>query len=105
MPYVSTHAITAPTRTEVDALPGVTVVEFGTAWCPHCIGAQPLLQAVLAARDDVRHIKIEDGPGQPLGRSFQVRLWPTLIVLRDGEALARVVRPTTREEIERALSQ
>jgi thioredoxin 1 len=38
--------------------------------------------------------KVEDGPGRPLGRSFKVKLWPTLIFLRDGAEVARVVRPT-----------
>ncbi len=104
MPYTATHAAHEPARADVDALPGVTVLEFGTPWCPHCIGAQPLLEAALSARDDVRHLKIEDGPGKPLGRSYRIKLWPSVLVLRDGVELARVVRPTSREEIDRALS-
>lgn len=104
MPYTAAHAAQEPARADVDALPGATVLEFGTPWCPHCIGAQPLLEAALSSRDDVRHLKIEDGPGKPLGRSFRIKLWPSVLVLRDGEELARVVRPTSQEEIERALS-
>ncbi len=104
MTYASKHLEHEPARADVDALPGVAVLEFGTPWCPHCIGAQPLLEAALSARDDVRHLKIEDGPGKPLGRSYRIKLWPSVLVLRDGEELARVVRPTSPEEIERALS-
>ena len=104
MPYTAAHAAQEPARADVDALPGATLLEFGTPWCPHCIGAQPLLEAALSSRDDVRHLKIEDGPGKPLGRSFRIKLWPSVLVLRDGEELARVVRPTSQEEIERALS-
>ena len=104
MPYTADHATQEPARADVDALPGLTVLEFGTAWCPHCIAAQPLLRAALAARDDVRHLKIEDGPGRPLGRSFAIKLWPSVLVLRDGVELTRVVRPTSQEEIERALA-
>lgn len=104
MPYTAAHAAQEPARADVDALPGATVLEFGTPWCPHCIGAQPLLEAALSSRDDVRHLKIEDGPGKPLGRSFRIKLWPSVLVLRDGEELARVVRPTSQEEIERTLS-
>ena len=104
MPYTVAHAAQEPARADVDALSGATVLEFGTPWCPHCIGAQPLLEAALSSRDDVRHLKIEDGPGKPLGRSFRIKLWPSVLVLRDGEELARVVRPTSQEEIERALS-
>lgn len=104
MPYVHRYADSEPARSDVDALAGITIIEFGAPWCPHCIAAQPLLEAVLAARDDMRHIKIEDGPGRPLGRSFRIKLWPSVLVLRDGMELVRVVRPTAQEDIERALA-
>lgn len=105
MPYSSHYLDREPERSDVDVLAGVTVLEFGAPWCPHCMAAQPLLEAVLAARDDVRHLKIEDGPGRLLGRSYRIKLWPSVLVLRDGEERARVVRPTTREEIERVLAE
>lgn len=104
VPYTAAHVDSVPTRAEIAALPGVTVLEFGTSWCPHCIAAQSLLQPVLDAREDVRHLKVEDGPGRRLGRLYGVLLWPTVIVLHDGEERARVVRPTTREQIEDALA-
>lgn len=105
MPYTAEHAVSEPARADVDALSGLTVLEFGTAWCPHCIGAQPLLREALAARDDVRHLKIEDGPGRPLGRSYRIKLWPSVLLLRDGVEVARVVRPTAREDVEALLAQ
>jgi thioredoxin 1 len=97
------YATTEPRREAVDALPGATLLEFGSPWCGHCRIAQPLLEAVLSARPDVRHLKIEDASGRRLGRSFQVKLWPTLVFLRDGREVARVVRPREAASIERAL--
>ncbi|EJO56563.1 thioredoxin family protein [Burkholderia multivorans] len=90
----------APTRAEVEALTGATVIEFGADWCGICAGAQPSIVASLAAHPEVRHLKIEDGPGRPLGRSFGVKLWPTLVFLRDGVEVARVVRPIDARQIE-----
>jgi thioredoxin 1 len=52
----------------------------------------------------VQHIKVADGRGQPLGRSFRVKLWPTLIVLRDGQEVGRLVRPSGRRAISELLS-
>ncbi|HEX6364377.1 MAG TPA: thioredoxin family protein [Albitalea sp.] len=99
------YSRTEPSRAEVDALPGTTVLEFGAPWCGICLGAQPAIASVLADHPEVRHLKIEDGPGRPLGRSFRVKLWPTLVVLRDGREIERLVRPLGREPIAEALAR
>ncbi|OQA34193.1 MAG: Thioredoxin [Betaproteobacteria bacterium ADurb.Bin341] len=88
-----------PARAEIDALPGATLLEFGTSWCGHCRAAQPLLEIALSGCAGLRHLKVEDGPGRSLGRSFRVKLWPTLIFLKDGVEQARLVRPQSAEDI------
>lgn len=93
MGFVADYAVDAPARSEVDALPGLVLLEFGTGWCGHCAAAAPHARRLLEARDEVRHLRIEDGPGRPLGRSFRVKLWPTFVLLRDGVEQARAVRP------------
>ncbi len=94
-----------PKRSEVDALPGAALLEFGTSWCGHCRRAQPLIAQALAAHPKVRHVKIEDASGRRLGRSFGVKLWPTLVFLKNGQELAKLVRPQSAEEIEQALAR
>ncbi|MGB4467344.1 MAG: thioredoxin family protein [Azovibrio sp.] len=99
------YATTQPERAEIDALPGLTLLEFGVAWCPHCQAAQAPLARALAGEPAIRHLKIEDGPGRPLGRSFRVKRWPTLILLQDGHEVARLERPTEAGAITAALRQ
>jgi thioredoxin 1 len=94
-----------PSRAEIDALPGGTMIEFGTAWCGWCRAAQPLIRAALARHRQVRHITIEDGRGRRLGRSFQVKLWPTLIFLKNGREVGRLVRPGKAAEIDAELDR
>ncbi len=94
-----------PTREEIDATGGSLVLEFGTAWCGHCQLAASAVETVLAEFPNVEHRKVEDGPGRRLGRSFRVKLWPTLVVLQDGVEVARVVRPTTPGEVRAAVEQ
>ena len=95
----------APTRDEVDRLAGPVVLDFGTNWCGYCKAARPLIEAAFPGREDVAHLRIEDGKGRPLGRSFGVKLWPTLVFLRDGEERARIVRPDDAQTVVMALAQ
>lgn len=91
-------------RADLDALPGVTALDFGTDACGYCQAAKPHIEAALVETPGVLHMKIEDGPGRPLGRSFDVKLWPTLVVLQDGIEVARVVRPADVAAVREALT-
>lgn len=87
------YAEKEPARAEVDALPGPTLLEFGSPWCGYCRRAQPLIAEAMAGHPQVRHVKIADASGRRLGRSFGVKLWPTLIFLSHGKELGRLIRP------------
>src|SRR5262245_42476591 len=82
-----------PARAEVDRLPGPVLVEFGAPWCPHCQAVQSVLRSLLKEFPAVHHIKVEDGKGRPLGRSFRVKVWPNLVFLRDGRVVTQLARP------------
>ncbi len=93
------------TREAVDQLPGATVLDFGTNWCGYCQTAEPIVDALMAERVNLTHIKVEDGKGRPLGRSYSIKQWPTLVFLANGQEIARIVRPTDKTEIADALEQ
>jgi thioredoxin 1 len=102
----------APARADIDALRGPALLEFGANWCGHCRATQAPLAEALAeglaqggANTALAHFKVEDGPGRALGRSFRVKLWPTLIFLRDGQEVARLVRPLDAGAIRDALAR
>ena len=94
-----------PPRSEIDAADYPLVVEFGAPWCEHCQAAQHLISAAMAQPPGVHRIKVEDGKGRALGRSFGVKLWPTLIFMRQGKEISRLVRPDDGRAIADALAQ
>src|SRR5687767_3265910 len=102
MPFVAEYRDDEPTREEVNQTAGLLVLEFGAGWCGHCQSLSPTVEAVLSQHPEIQHIRIADGRGKPLGRSFRVKLWPTLVLLRDGQAIAQLVRPTA-EEVQREI--
>lgn len=99
MAYVPEYEDESITREQLDQRDGLRLLEFGANWCGYCIAAQPDIEAALAEHRELPHIKIADGPGRPLGRSFRVKLWPTLILIRDGEEIGRIVRPESEEDL------
>ena len=100
---MATYHSENPTPEHIAALTGSVVLEFGTDWCGHCQAAQRAVDAALATYPTLKHLRVEDGRGRPLGRAFGVKLWPTLIFLHNGQELARVVRPTRPEVVLEAL--
>lgn len=87
----------APSREEVDRMTGPVLVEFGTPWCGFCQAAQRDIVDLLLKHPEVRHVKVEDGPGRRLGRSFRVRLWPNLVFMKDGAVVKQLARPSAAE--------
>jgi thioredoxin 1 len=86
-----------PTREEIDRTDGPLLLEFGASWCPHCQALAPTLARLLEAYPAIRHVKVEDGPGRLLGRSFRVKIWPNLVFLRDGQVVKQLARPAEAE--------
>ena len=105
MPFMRDYPAAEPAGGDVEAQAGWQLLEFGAPWCGHCQAAKPLIEAALARYPGLRFIWVEDGRGRPLGRSFGVKLWPTLVFLKDGREIERLVRPVASGPIEQALAR
>ena len=90
---------------QVGELSGDVVLEFGAPWCGHCQAASSPIKEAVTERSGLRHIKIYDEKGKPLGRAFKVKLWPTLILLHNGNEVARLVRPLRSDEVREFISK
>jgi thioredoxin 1 len=103
--FISDYAEEAFTVEQIGTLLGDAVLEFGAPWCEHCQAASSSIKEVVTENSGLSHIKIYDGKGKPLGRAFKVKLWPTLILLHDGNEVARLVRPLSSDEVRQLISK
>jgi len=103
--YQTEYQESTLTAQDIRALPGLTLLEFGTAWCQHCQAASQAVKKALEAYPTLHHIKLIDGKGKRLGRAYQVKQWPTFIYLQNGEELGRLVRPRHSESIQQLLAK
>jgi len=101
----SDYAEEAFTFEQTGELSGDVVLEFGAPWCGHCQAASSAIKEAVTEHSGLRHIKIYDGKGKPLGRAFKVKLWPTLILLHNGNEVARLVRPLRSDEVREFISK
>jgi len=93
------------TKDEVIQTTGWLLLEFGENWCPICQQAQPLITDALLQYPDLERKMIIDGKGKRLGRMFKVKLWPSLILLYNGEMKSTLVRPESKNQIEQWLNE
>ncbi|MBA3465357.1 MAG: thioredoxin family protein [Deltaproteobacteria bacterium] len=91
------------------ALPGITAIDFTAAWCAPCKVMEPVLAALATeyqGRVRLAAIDVNDEP--VLAEHYGVRSMPTLVVLRDGREVGRIVGSRPRAFVagvlDRALS-
>jgi thioredoxin 1 len=80
----------------VAAAPGgsVTVLDFTAAWCAPCRQLTPMLEALVAEpayAPRVRAVAIDVDAEQLLAQRYGVRSMPTLVFVRDGREVGRIV--------------
>ncbi|NVK73616.1 thioredoxin [Marinomonas sp. CT5] len=103
--FNSEYSEEAPNLEEIESLSGVAILEFGTPWCGYCQASFRALEEAIKPYKEVAHIKVFDGKGKRLGRQFGVKLWPTLILLKDGQEVDRAVRFTSVDEVRTLLAK
>ena len=63
---------------------GVTLVDFFTTWCGPCRMLSPELEKLAEKRTDINVIKVDVDEFGELAALYNVRVVPTLVLLKDG---------------------
>lgn len=71
---------------------GVTLVDFGTTWCPPCKALLPVIETLAGEYGDrVSVVKVDTDDSPETASSFGVMANPTVIVFNDGEPVEKLV--------------
>ncbi|GAA3062822.1 thioredoxin [Pseudonocardia yunnanensis] len=70
--------------------PVPVVVDLWATWCGPCRMVSPALEQLATERaGDIKLVKVEIDAAPRLAQRFEVRAVPTLLVMHDGEVVAR----------------
>ena len=84
---------------ENETASGVTVVDFWASWCGPCRMLSPIVEELAGEMADVRFAKVNVDEEPALANAFKVSAIPTLIFMKDGQAVGQTVGVRGKEDL------
>lgn len=81
----------------------LVLLDFWAEWCGPCRMLAPVLDQIAAERTDIKVGKVNVDNEPELARQFGVMSIPTLVVMKNGEAVAQSVGVQPKEAILRMI--
>jgi thioredoxin 1 len=83
----------------------LTVVDFSATWCGPCRRLEPILGELAAELPTVDFFKLDADRSQQLAMHWGVQAVPTILVLRDGRVVDRMVGLRSKGELAERLRE
>jgi thioredoxin 1 len=84
---------------------GIWLIDFWAAWCSPCRALEPVLEQLAGEVAPARIGKVEVTEQKALAERFAVSTLPTLVVLRDGVEVKRMIGARPKQALARALAE
>ncbi len=82
------------------------VVDFWAEWCGPCKRLGPIFHDVAEKMSDkVKFIKVDVDNNQELAADYQVMSIPTIILLKDGAEVERIVGAPSKDSLESKINE
>jgi thioredoxin len=88
------------------AAEGLVMVDFWAEWCGPCRTIAPVLQELAEDSDgDVTLMKVNVDENSALAARYDIRSIPTILFVKDGEVVERVVGAVPRATLEKIVTE
>jgi len=84
---------------------GVTVVDFWASWCGPCRMLSPIVEELAEEMSGVKFAKVNVDEEPMLANQFRVSAIPTLVFMKNGEAVGQTVGLQGKEALRAAIEK
>ena len=86
-------------KTEVLEESKTVLVDFYADWCGPCKMIAPIIEAVAKEKENTKFVKINVDDAQELAMEYNVMSIPTLVLIKDGKEINRIVGLVDKSEL------
>ena len=79
---------------------GLVLIDFYAEWCGPCKMLSPVLEQINKEHKDVKVVKVNIDDSRSIASYYQIQSIPTLVLLKDGEFIQRMIWFNPKKKIE-----
>ena len=79
---------------------GLVLIDFYAEWCGPCKMLSPVLEQINKEHKDVKVVKVNIDDSRSIASYYQIQSIPTLVLLKDGEFVQRMIGFNPKKKIE-----